>query len=66
MEGMVEGKTEVLVRKQLIFYCCAFFCMSLYGPLYVTMTVIVIQCETIVIQFQVPLNQVAAVRAVTD
>lgn len=60
MEGMVEGKTEVLVRKQLIFDHCAFFCMSLYAPLYVTKTV---HC---VIQFQVPLNKLAALRAVID
>ena len=53
------GKTEVLVRKQLIFDHCAFLCMSLYAPLYVTKTV---HC---VIQFQEALNQVAALRAVT-
>jgi len=35
MEDMVERKTEVLVRKQLIFDHYAFFCMSLYAPLYV-------------------------------
>jgi len=56
----VEGKTEVLVRKQLIFDHCIFFCTSLYAPLYMTKTV---HC---VIQFQVPLNQLAALRAVTD
>jgi len=55
----VEGKIEVLVRKELIFDHCAFLCMSLYAPLYVTKTV---QC---VIQFQEPLNQVAALRTVT-
>jgi len=55
----MEGKTEVLVRKQLIFDHCAFFCMSLYAPMYVTKTV---HC---VIQFQEPLNQVAALTALT-
>jgi len=59
MEGMVEGKTEVLMGKQLTFDHCAFFCMSLYAPLYVTKTV---HC---VIEFQEPLNQVAALTAVT-
>ena len=37
--GHGGGKTEVLVRKQLIFDHCAFLCISLYAPLYVTKTV---------------------------
>ena len=32
MEGMVEGKTEVLMEKKLIFDHSAIFCMSLYAP----------------------------------
>ena len=29
---MVEGKTEVLTGKRLIFDHCAFFCMPIYAP----------------------------------
>jgi len=29
---MVEGKTEVLIGKRLVFDHCAFSCMSLYAP----------------------------------
>jgi hypothetical protein len=35
---VVEGETEDLVKKKVIFGCFAFFCMAVYTSLYVAMT----------------------------
>ena len=57
---MVEGKTDVLMGKKLIFDHCAIFSMSLYAPC--------MRHDNLhhVIHFQTPLNQVADLREVTN